>query len=529
MSNGNMKRRRLAIGVVVALLLGAVGFKTYGWWLKHQLDRYRTQLTAQGEKLTLAELLADHKVPDQNGASAFLSAIPHLNTRGVVGTNAPPMMRLVAPGKALIGWQVPQLVYGGQHVTNRWEDLAADVDASREGFVRLEEAAAEPVLDFDLNYAQGFTLMLPHLAPLKGAAQILAAAAMLDLHRGNATAAARRLHTLLGLVRGMQDERLVISQLVRMAMFQIAVAAIWEYTQSPAATEADLQMLQTDLAAQDFSGPVEQSFEMERAMSGMTIRYFRDKGSIYDMYASGSGAAPASTNVSAVLARNAEKLLSPREIRKTSNEILWQSALSYEDERRALRSMQVLIECARAAASNQPYQITLSNQQARLAALGQLVEPDDDSSPSPFGSENDSLASIRNAFAGAALSLQKVLNKVESTEINRALAISAIALKRHQLQHGAWPDTLTALVPEYLSAAPRDPVDGHPLRYRRSADGGFVLYSVGTNGTDDGGDPNRDSARARPIMSAGRDWVWPQPATAAEIRAWETNVTVRGW
>jgi hypothetical protein len=191
--------------------------------------------------------------------------------------------------------------------------------------------------------------------------------------------------------------------------------------------------------------------------------------------------------------------------------------------------MQVLIECARAAASNHPYQITLSNQQARLAALDQLVEPDDDSSPSPFGGENDSLASIRNAFAGAALSLQKVLNKVEAAEINRALAISAIALKRHQLQHGAWPDTLTALVPEYLPAAPRDPVDGLPLRYRRSADGGFVLYSVGTNGTDDGGDPDRDSARARPIMSAGRDWVWPQPATAAEIRAWETNVAVRGW
>ena len=33
-------------------------------------------------------------------------------------------------------------------------------------------------------------------------------------------------------------------------------------------------------------------------------------------------------------------------------------------------------------------------------------------------------------------------------------------------------------------------MDGQPLRYRRNADGTFLLYSIGENGKDDGGNPS---------------------------------------
>ncbi len=45
---------------------------------------------------------------------------------------------------------------------------------------------------------------------------------------------------------------------------------------------------------------------------------------------------------------------------------------------------------------------------------------------------------------------------------------------------------LASLVPEYLSAVPQDPYGDGPLIYRRTGDS-YLIYSVGGNGTDDGG------------------------------------------
>jgi hypothetical protein len=61
-----------------------------------------------------------------------------------------------------------------------------------------------------------------------------------------------------------------------------------------------------------------------------------------------------------------------------------------------------------------------------------------------------------------------------------------MALGRYRLAEGQFPETLQALVPEYLAAVPEDPIDLQPLRYRRDEEG-YVVYSIGTNGVDDGG------------------------------------------
>lgn len=67
-------------------------------------------------------------------------------------------------------------------------------------------------------------------------------------------------------------------------------------------------------------------------------------------------------------------------------------------------------------------------------------------------------------------------------------ATAAIAVRRYQLAHaGATPDRLSDLVPQYLTAVPRDPFGGGELRYRRDPDA-FTVYSVGLDGKDDGGD-----------------------------------------
>lgn len=61
-----------------------------------------------------------------------------------------------------------------------------------------------------------------------------------------------------------------------------------------------------------------------------------------------------------------------------------------------------------------------------------------------------------------------------------------VALHRYRRANDALPGGLDELVPAYLPAVPSDPFDGAPFRYCREQG---IVYSVGWNGVDNGGDP----------------------------------------
>jgi hypothetical protein len=63
---------------------------------------------------------------------------------------------------------------------------------------------------------------------------------------------------------------------------------------------------------------------------------------------------------------------------------------------------------------------------------------------------------------------------------------TALAAERYRLRHGAWPEKVADLVPEFLEAVPTDPFDGQPLRWRTTPEG-RVVYSVGFDKEDNGG------------------------------------------
>lgn len=82
-------------------------------------------------------------------------------------------------------------------------------------------------------------------------------------------------------------------------------------------------------------------------------------------------------------------------------------------------------------------------------------------------------------------------------------------LERFRIARGAYPSTLAELVPEFISAIPRDAIDIHPLRYRRIEPDKFLLYSVGANGRDDSGSAILDKGTAGAFKAL--DWVWGEP------------------
>jgi len=97
------------------------------------------------------------------------------------------------------------------------------------------------------------------------------------------------------------------------------------------------------------------------------------------------------------------------------------------------------------------------------------------------------------------------------TETERQMTLAAIAMKRLHLRHGQLPPRLDALVPEFLPAVPYDYMSAKPLGYRLKAEGSYVLYSVGEDGNDDGGDATPPPGHPNGLWT-GRDAVWPTPA-----------------
>jgi hypothetical protein len=109
----------------------------------------------------------------------------------------------------------------------------------------------------------------------------------------------------------------------------------------------------------------------------------------------------------------------------------------------------------------------------------------------------------------AAIGIPNFTKAMQTTAYNQTLVNEgqiACALERYHLVHGEYPETLDALMPQFMEKIPHDIIGGGPLHYRRTDDGKFLLYSVGWNETDDGGQVvlTKDGS----VDRENGDWVW---------------------
>lgn len=87
--------------------------------------------------------------------------------------------------------------------------------------------------------------------------------------------------------------------------------------------------------------------------------------------------------------------------------------------------------------------------------------------------------------------LNKFLNSNDRREQKFQNLRVAMALAAYRADHGKYPETLAALQPKYLPTIPLDLFSGEPLIYEPD-DKGYLLYSVGENAIDDGGQTKDD-------------------------------------
>ncbi len=75
---------------------------------------------------------------------------------------------------------------------------------------------------------------------------------------------------------------------------------------------------------------------------------------------------------------------------------------------------------------------------------------------------------------------------------------TGLAAEGYRLSNGHFPKTLDVLVPEYIEKIPQDPFDGKPLKMAVT-DYGILIYSIGEDGVDDGGDLKKREYSSRDV------------------------------
>jgi tetratricopeptide (TPR) repeat protein len=339
----------------------------------------------------------------------------------------------------------------------------------------LRQASKQPSSRFPLNYVSDNpgTILLPHLASLKRAAQMLQLRAIAELQLGQTEKALDDIKLALRLADSIRTEPILISHLVRIAMVNITLQPIWEGLAEHKWSDAQLVELDSELAKLDFLPDYGTAMrgEMVLCQEGIIDYLRRHPEQISDMSYDGDSTQP-----------------SPA----ISISYLIPSGWFYQNQFRCSRFMV------------QQY-LPLADLEHRIISPASLRHANAalDLEFRHVSAYNRLEAMFLPTFGGAVKRFAYAQTSVD-------LARVAIALeRRYRLAHDEYPEALDTLLPQFMEKLPHDIINGQPLHYRRTSDGQFVLYSVGWNETDDGGEVGRIKY-GTPDISEG-DWVWRYP------------------
>ena len=481
------------------------------------LSRYKAELRAKGEKLTLAELNLPEVPKEGNGAAELLAAMDELTSLskqnpseafGLLGWQftEPGCVRVMVRQDKLEDrrWPVSEAWVSRRPPRGRrepddgftnslpstakmadWSELAAVLTSARASLDQIKAATQEPSLAVVIKYGPLYEMRTAHAGRFRSAAQWLAADAVLALHEGQFDDARRSVEAIRRIARALQSDRLTLSQVISARSGEFGLRVTWEALHTDGWTDATLAKWQQLWQGDDGLAGIVASAEVERVLVLQEWAKVARWPSLKELQDGNWGL---------------DGMSVWEATHETARGLLWHSAFLSQDELRLLESWQRQLEVVRAARDTH----------SRTTAHASLVKLD--SMQLQQWRRYDSWRYLlSNAFGPMAL--DGSLRIQMRFETQRQMTLAAIALKRYELAHSHFPGSLQELVPQYLSELPRDYMDGKPLRYRR-ANESFALYSVGDDGTDDGGDPTSQPPR-KVLYSIwdGRDAVWPQAAS----------------
>ena len=347
----------------------------------------------------------------------------------------------------------------------------------------LRAASQRPKVRYPLDYEEGFFALAcpphdPHFDVLYSAAHVLSLRAVAELDQGQNEKALQDILLALRLADSFQQEPYDELHRYRAAMLRFCVQPIWEGLAGHRWNEAQLLTLQQRFTNMDLLP----EFNVWARGETITLMNLADQ---FHAFLQGRGSPWGDRLASA---EDSDRFWA------WLFRVVYPVGWLYQDKVWIYRFYERRTDVSKA--------LDLSNAQQWLAEMRRAIDPAFLIMVAP------KLQEVVREGAQGVLFFQTVCQEVTV----------ACALERCRLAQGQYPASLDALVPTWLKQIPTDLLvpSGAPLKYRREADGGFVLYSVGLNGVDDQGKPGLPQKDWRGVQSDSPrldegDWVWRQP------------------
>lgn len=342
--------------------------------------------------------------------------------------------------------------------------------------------------------------LMPHLSVFRECPQMLQLRVVAELEAGQGQKALDDVKLLLRFTDSIRTEPFLISQLVRIKMWQITLQPIWEGLAKHQWSDAQLAELERKLGRLDFLADYQFSLRGERACALRRVTYAQQHRSNSDL--SGSLFASATWRIFECAA-----YLFPSEIYYNTE---WFSSFGFLDNFSA--SVVPYIP-----PSGWYYQSELTIGEIYQQRLLKMTDPEEHLFSSQAARNADIFlrsSLLKPSIAGLLLpDLSFTAKRFAFAQSSVDLARVAIALERYRFAHGEYPESLDVLAPQFIAKVPHDIINGQPLKYRRTDDGQFVLYSVGWNEKDDNGVVGLRKSGSVDIEKG--DWVWRYPANCS--------------
>lgn len=349
---------------------------------------------------------------------------------------------------------------------------------------QLRADSARPDSRFPISYGDDnkAAILLPHLAAIKGCAQVLQLKAIAGLQNDRSAKAVADVKLMMRLTASIRTEPFFISQLVRISILQITLRPIYEGLAEHQWTDAQLVEINSELEKLNLLSDCRRVQKAEMAFNVAQTDFYRrhrDFKSMMNNMGFHFGGGP---DIKVLVYRYAP------------GGWFYQSALHS-----CQVNLQYLPAVNSAAHTIFRPQIDKANQAAAAATKSFDVL--------------DCIKESTESFISQEYFIANFIKKMTYAQAAADLARVAVALERYRLAHGAYPESLDVLAPQFIAQMPPDVMSGKSLQYRRNSDGSFVLYSVGWNQADDGGvviySPKSKPPRVDPNEG---DWVWRYPA-----------------
>lgn len=431
---------RLLIVAACLVLVGITAFAVWRSRLAKDVDQQFAAIRAAGLPTDGEEANTYYpSVPDDENAAvkmadafALMTTYSDKRSNEVAVTKFPQSRKTVLPSEKL--------------------DLLTDYCAmNSDALAQARDAVKLPHSRYPLDLSWGVATLLPHLAKIKQLAVVAGYQSMLD-----PKASASDISTMVGMAHTLDTEPTLVSKLVRFAIFRIAEISLERRLNSENMDDAELRHLEELFAESNQTNQIANGLIGERAMN---IQYFRMS------YAEMNRLANAADDDNSS-AQSGPPLPGPQPF------ICKFTGFFDRDLRFYLQTMQTYVSLAPVLPVNT---LSLSNVEE------QVLQTD---KHKYYILSTMLLPGLKSAVVRNATSLAQI----RSTQ-------TALAIERFRAANGRLPRQLDELVPQFLSAIPTDPFDGQPLRYRR-LNIGYVVYSVGSDGQDNGGRERLDNAKS---------------------------------